>query len=386
MKLGITSSRLKSGWLWGAIAGLLAGAISGAAITTFRTEPQLAQLSAQIAGATSTSAIVTKPEIEIIPIETRPLLTSLPSAFDERRRSPVLQLLEITAGEAPITQEQTIGTAISVTSDGWLVTSYEALAGAKLSNLRIASAGKTVAIDRAIHDRHTDIVYLKIEASGLSVADFVQARDVTVGAAAWTERQPSVLRPASIMSVRARREYVPVSSESSNRRFLISGNKEDGAPGQPVWDGRGKLIGLYESYSESTGAWLVQPVGSIARDLANLLSSGSITHAGLSIFALDLEDVILSSRPEGLPTSGAWLRPGEGGFSIAKTSPAFGKLEPSDVIERIERDILEGKADLGEILLEYRPDASVVITILRGSERMEVDITLEEMETSVVLK
>ncbi len=385
MKKGKSISFLKSGWLWGAIAGLLAGAVSGAAITTFRTEPELANLSARIAGVASTSTIPEKPEIEIIPIETRPLLTSLPSAFDERRRSPVLQIVETTIADVPVTEEQVIGSAISVTSDGWLITSYEAVEGLVFSGIRIANEGRLVPIEQAIRDQDTDIVYMKIDASGLPVADFVQARDVTVGAAAWTERQASVLRPASIMSVRARKVYAPVSSEYANRRYFISGNKEDGVAGQPVWDGRGKLIGLYESYNEHIGAWLVQPVGSVSRDLASLLDSGSIAHAGLSIYALDLEGVVLANRPDTLPSSGAWLRPGATGVSIAKTSPAFGKLEPGDVIERIERDILEGEADLGEILLEYRPGASVVLTVLRGEEQLEVELALEEIETSISL-
>lgn len=377
---------LGGAWLWGAIAGLITGAIAGYAITILRTDPQIATLSARIAAGATSTASPSMPEVEVIPIESRPLLTSLPSAFDERRRSPVMQLIELTGATTPITDEQVIGTAVSVTSDGWLITSYDALETSRLANVALVRAGEVIEIERVIHDTHTDIVYLKTEASGLPVADFVQARDVTVGAAVWTERLPSVLRPASVMSIRARSVNGAVSSEKANRRFLVSGGVADGFPGLPVWDGRGKLIGLYERYDENKGGWLVQPVSSVARDLANLLAADEITHAGLSIYAQDLEGVVIPNRPDYLPSNGAWLRPGVEGFAIARTSPAFGELQVNDVIERIERDILEGEADLGEILLEYRPGATVTFTVMRADEELEVDLPLEEIRTSVVLK
>jgi len=383
MKWGKQTAFIQSGWFLGAIAGLLTGAISGAAITMFRTEPQLANLSARLAGVATTSTAPKTPEVNIIPIESRPLVTSLPTVFNESRRSPVLSLVDAATTDTTITDKQVIGTAIAITSDGWLITSYESLKGKSLSNVRVIRGGEVVVLEQAIRDQDTNLVYLKITASGLPVADFVQPRDVTVGTAVWTERKPSILRPASIMSVRARSVYETISSETANRRFLISGGEEDGVAGQPVWDGRARLIGLYEKYDAQLGAWLVEPVGSVARDLANLLKTDTISHAGLSISALDLEGIVLASRPDNLPSSGAWLRPG--GRAIAKESPAFGKLEPGDVIERVERDILEGRGDLGEILLDYRPGATVTLTVLRGTEQQKVELTLAEIKTSVSL-
>ena len=369
------------------IAGLFAGVISSVALMSFRIEPELARLSARVSNIRATStAVATSPRVEIIPIETRPLLSALPSAFDERRRSPVLRLIEVSqTTKDTVVEKQNIGVAISVTSDGWLMTSHEAVVNANLAKWRIAYQGSILPIKRAIYDKGTNVVYMKIEASGLPVVDMLPARDITPGAAVWTEREASVLRPASIMSVRARKKYSPVSSEEANRRYWISGSKEDGIAGEPVWDGRAKLIGMYEGYNEQTGAWLVQPVSSVARDLAKLLSAGKITHAGLSIFALDLEGVVLANRPEALPDAGAWLRPGKNVFTIAKNSPPLSKLKTGDVIERIERDILDGEADLGEILLEYRPGANVTLTVLRGKEEKKIELTLNEIQTSIDL-
>lgn len=386
MRKETSASFWSAAWLWGAIAGLLAGAIGGYGVMKWQTEPRLAELSSRIAGATSTTPLPPEPEVEIIPIESRPLLTSLPAAFDERRRSPLVELVVGGSSGAPLAEDAYIGTAIALTSDGWLVTPYAAIEDANASVLSVARAGKLMPIARMIRDRQTDMVYLKVEDDGFPVADFVPAREVTPGAAVWIESLPSVLRPASVMSIRARSRNASVSSESANRRFLISGNETDGAPGRPVWDGRGKLVGLYERFDSKRGGWLAHPVSSVSRDLANLISNDKISHAGLSIFALDLEGVIVQDRPDNFPAFGAWLRPGEEGYSIARNSPAFGVLQPGDVIERIERDILEGEADLGEILLDYRPGATVTLTYVRADDRLETVLTLQDIQTSVVLK
>jgi S1-C subfamily serine protease len=377
---------LQSAWLWGALAGLMTGALAAWAMTTWRTEPELARLSSLIAlGVTSTAAIP-EPEIEIIPIESRPLISSLPAAFDERRRSPALELVTQTGPNAPLTSDQAVGIGVAATSDGWLITSSAVLEDAPLSTLAVSLEGTVRTITRAVQDKATGILYLKIDANDLPVADFLQARDVVEGAAAWSETRPGILRPETIISTRTKRDEGPVSSEVANRRFLLTGTESSGKPGHPVWDGRGKLIGLYEAYRPAQGAWLVSPVSSVGRDLGALLSTGEITHAGLLVFALDLNGVSIQNRPEHLPANGAWLRAGTEGFSISRNSPLFAILEPGDVIEQIERDILGGGADLGELLLEYRPGVSVIIRARRGEETLNPEVILEEIRTSVVLR
>jgi S1-C subfamily serine protease len=61
-------------------------------------------------------------------------------------------------------------------------------------------------------------------------------------------------------------------------------------------------------------------------------------------------------------------------------------LADGDVIERIERDILDGTADLGERLFEYRPGASVSVSGRRRKDAFQAEVTLGAEVVSENLK
>ncbi len=61
-------------------------------------------------------------------------------------------------------------------------------------------------------------------------------------------------------------------------------------------------------------------------------------------------------------------------------------LQDGDVIERVEHDILDGSADLGEALLEYRPATTVTFSGTRQGKPMQWTLTLGSVVTSEEVK
>ncbi len=371
------------------VGGVLGGLVSGWLVFAQAVRPELDRLERTIESwpATGTRPIVTpEPEtltIEVIPFESRPLAPAYPAAFAERRASGVLTLVRrvrTTPGE-PVAPEREFGSAVAVTSDGWLVTTDAAFEDVRLADLGVIVSGRVLPIERGIRDASTGVVYLKAAASGLPTAGFVRSADVVAGAPVWVESRPRQLAPEIVLAVRARPSADPISSEVAARRFLVSGATE-GHPGSAVWDGAGRLVGLLES--EDGGAWRVIPAGPVASGLSQLLATGEIRRPVLGVRALDLAALSFDAATATLPTLGAWLRADRklGLPAVAPRGPSAGLLQEDDVIERLERDILDGTADLGERLFDFRPGASVNISGRRNGTAFQTQVTLGSDVTS----
>ncbi len=376
------------------VCGVLGGILSGWALFSQSVQPELARLQDSVdalsASGTRPTAVPTQPSIEVIPVESRPLSPAYPSAFSDRRNSTVITLVRRIArpvADEPVSPDREFGAAVAVTSDGWLATSETAIAGLRLSEIGAVVNGKVLAVERGVRDASTGIAYLKVTASGLPTPAFVRASDVVSGAAVWVESSPRELAPEIMITSRARPSVDPVPSNKLSRRFLVSGAKEGRVAGASVWDGAGRLVGLLES--SEAGGWRVIPAGPIGSTLSQMFSGdGLIRRSTLGVRALDLSAITLDAATSSLPSLGVWLRADRRLKlpAVAPTGPSARALSDGDVIERVERDILDGTADLGERLLDYRPGASVSISGRRKNAAFQAEVTLGSEVVSEQIK
>jgi len=123
--------------------------------------------------------------------------------------------------------------------------------------------------------------------------------------------------------------------------------------------------------------------------LTSLLQSGEIRHAFLGVRTLDLGIMRLSGSRDSLPAEGALIRDDavSGKPGVVKDSPAAkAKLKVNDVILKVERDILDGTGDLGEVLSEYQPGSTITLRVLRDQTDTDVQVKLGTAITSEPLK
>lgn len=388
----------RSLWLFVGLAGVcgvLGGLVSGWLVFAQVVRPELNRLEATIqsVSVSGTYPIIRPTEpvptpIEVIPLESRPITPAYPVAFTERRSSGVLTLVrrvKTVSGE-PVSPERELGSAVAITSDGWLASTDAALEDVRLADLGVIVNGHVTAVERGIRDTSTGVIYLKITASGLPTTAFVRPSDVVAGAAVWVESVPRQLAPEIILTVRAKPSDEPTSSEEATRRFLVSGSSDGLKAGAAAWDSAGRLVGLLEA--DDIGGWRVIPAGPIGSGLSQILSNGEIRRATLGVRSLDLAAVTFDAATTTLPALGAWLRPDRklGLPAVTTRGPSASVLQEGDVIERIERDILDGSADLGERLLDYRPGASVNISGRRKGIAFQAQVTLGSETMSEILR
>ncbi len=371
----------------GALAGLAAGFWSSSWYAGLEGQRFYEKATSTVtlpAGSTTTLAL--------IPVASRAVKTPLLPAFAVLRLSPVGIIYKksknIALEERVLKDDRIMGQAVALSSDGWFVTSLSALDGLRLADIFIWKDGITYQMEKGIADRLSGTAFLKIAGSGFAPTALAQASGLSAGAEIWIETRPRELAPSLIVWPSARLEASgAVSSETASRRMLLEGTSLSGDMGGAVWDPNGSLVGLLDSRPGERRRMI--PASAFSGSFASLLSTGEIRHAYLGVYAMDLGAARLERVLSGMSPIGAQLIDDKkiGRAALQKDSPAAkAKLKVGDVILRVERDILDGSADLGEILADYRPGASVILRVLRDSSDMDVPVVLGSILTGEVLK
>jgi S1-C subfamily serine protease len=363
------------------VAGGASGTIAAFVVTPTRTVVRDISQSTSTAATSTSTEVVEPPLVRLEPEIPKP---QIPPTFVSRRASPVFSLYRKPRGTAPeertLSEERELGQAVALTSDGWLVTTASVISSLRLGDIVVWVDGKSVPIERAVSDTINGTAYLKIQANDLTSPAFGQVSDLFVGSETWIERRAFALEPGLIISLRDNLPSVnSVSSEVAARRIRVSGLTRDKDRGAPVWNAKGALIGIVES---ATGEPLtIIPVSTISDSFTPLLQQGTITHALLGVTSIDLSSWKIDGDRGTLPSRGAMIKE-----VVKKSLAAAAGLKIGDVILRVDRDIIDGSVDLGELLSEYRPQNAVNFRVLRNGVEVDVSVTLGSHVTGVPLK
>lgn len=374
----------------GLCAGTIAGGVAGWYSAHVSVEPQILGLERifrdQINLLRPAPATTT---VEIVPVTPPSPKPVYPEFFLTRNTSPVLTLVRrsgVAKNESGVvTSDRVVGSVVSLTSDGWVTTQGNLFSSLRLADVSLAWRGRTYPLTQGYRDLTTGAVFLKADITGLPVTSLVRASDVLPGTVVWVEALTGQIRPSMITTVSVRATSTAVlPSELATRQFLLDSPVPEGNGGA-VWSTRGELIGIV-SRDRATDLARVLPANNLIQAFQSLLNDRQIRHATLGVRTVDLSQTVFEdSRAPALV--GAWVTTLQPAVpAILPQSPASKWLQEGDVILRIERDLLDGRADLGERLLDYRPGSAVTIYGTRKGMPFQAVITLGTAITGEVLK
>ena len=270
------------------------------------------------------------------------------------------------------------GTGIILTEDGYIVTNTHILDGTD-------SVTVTLWDDRELEaklvgaDNVSDLAVLKVEAEGLTPAEFCGTA-VSVGDAVAALGNPlgeelrGTLTDGIISAINRDVSY------NSHSMTLLQTNAaiNEGNSGGPLLNMYGQVVGITNmkmmgtsAYSAIEGIGFAIPTSTIQEVVNQLLRNGRVTGRaaiGITIGPIPEDAAAAYSLPDGLYV-----------VSVAEGSDAAAKgLAEGDVITAIDGQGVTTTAQVGEIIAGLEVGDTITMTVYRNGETFDVEVALVE--------
>ena len=270
------------------------------------------------------------------------------------------------------------GTGIILTEDGYIVTNTHILDGTD-------SVTVTLWDDRELEaklvgaDNVSDLAVLKVEAEGLTPAEFCGTA-VSVGDAVAALGNPlgeelrGTLTDGIISAINRDVSY------NSHSMTLLQTNAaiNEGNSGGPLLNMYGQVVGITNmkmmgtsAYSAIEGIGFAIPTSTIQEVVNQLLRNGRVTGRaaiGVTIGPIPEDAAAAYSLPDGLYV-----------VSVAEGSDAAAKgLAEGDVITAIDGQGGTTTAQVGEIIAGLEVGDTITMTVYRNGETFDVEVALVE--------
>jgi len=291
-------------------------------------------------------------------------------------------------GEVP---EQGQGSGFVLDRQGRILTNYHVVAGAQqlevtLSN-RSKYAARVVGVDRA-----HDLAVIQITAPNLTPATLGDSKDLMVGQKVFAIGNPFGLNGtmtrgiiSSIRSVRGPESFIDEAIQTD--AAINPGNS-----GGPLLNSRGEVIGINtmiaSSVGQSSGVGFAVPINTAKAVLNDLVTLGRVRRPAMGIRSLPIgpelakrmglaadSGVLIVQIVPGGAAERAGLRAGNQRAYIGNTPIMLG----GDLIVAIDGDAVADTADIAHIMNRHRAGDTVRVTIFRGKQKMDVNLTLGEL-------
>ncbi|MEJ2556891.1 MAG: trypsin-like peptidase domain-containing protein [Anaerolineae bacterium] len=287
-----------------------------------------------------------------------------------------------------------VGSGIIYDNQGHILTNAHVVDGAQ-SLLVSLPDGRSFKAKLIGSDTRTDLAVIQISGSNLPVAQLgdssqLQVGDwvVAIGNALALPGGPTVT--AGVVSALGRTIQEPSTSQGSGAGpFLFDLIQTDAAinpgnSGGPLVNLNGQVVGINTLAAGTAGASGVQAEGigfaisiSTAKPIADqLVATGKVIHPYLGIGYVPLNPAIAAQLGTSA-TQGAVI------MQVVPGSPAADAgLQTQDVITEIDGTALTGESTLAQIVQSHKPGDTLNLTVVRGSQTLQVKLTLGTMPSS----
>lgn len=285
-----------------------------------------------------------------------------------------------------------LGSGVVISKDGYILTNYHVVEGA--SKLMATVGGEEREATVVGTDESSDLAVIKVEANDLVPVEIGSSDGLKPGQWVMTLGSPFGLEQSvatGIVSATSRTVVVQNSSIYSygqqvqpsiySNMIQTDAAINPGNSGGALVDENGKLIGInsvIESYSGSySGVGFAIPVDYAMNIATQIIDGKTPTHAQLGVSATTIDKDIADRYDLG-SNSGAYIN------KVYDDSGAQAAgLEQGDIIIKIGGVTVDSSTDLIGQIRAHNPGETVTVTIVRGTETMDVEVTLGSDENTV---
>lgn len=290
------------------------------------------------------------------------------------------------------TQQMTAtGTGIIMSEDGYIITNAHVI----YDDESQYKAGKAVAVSVVMgdeneteydaqivgYDRQTDLAVLKIDATGLTPAEFGSSDDLQVGEMVVAIGNPlgfELFGTTTCGIVSALNRNVTI-DEKDMTLIQTDAAINSGNSGGPLLNGYGQVVGINSAKMSSTygtasveGLGFAIPISDAKEIIEDLINSGYVT--GRPQFGITGADVTEADAQRFNLPQGVYV------YSVAEDSAAEkAGLRQGDVITAIENREITTMEELNAVKNEYAAGDTITLRVYRSGETFETRLTLQEV-------
>ena len=285
------------------------------------------------------------------------------------------------------TDSAAAGTGIIVTKDGYVLTNKHVIDGAHKVSVILDDGTIYEDVEVVATDPLNDVAFLKIkDVSGLTPATLGDSKTINVGQQviaignALGEYQNTVT--AGIISGTGR-SVTATDSTGSHAETLSDMIQTDAAinsgnSGGPLVNAAGEVIGINTATSSTAeNMGFAIPISSVKGMLGQLVESGKAKRAYIGIHTVDV--TAEAAKEYELPvSSGAYVYSPSTYSAIIKGSPAEkAGIKDKDIITAVNGVKVGAAGSLADLIGEFKPGDTVQLTVIRESNEMTINVTLE---------
>ena len=306
----------------------------------------------------------------------------LGDAFSEvaEKVSPAVVQIDVTVGNVNESQlrwlksdgvQRGMGSGVVFSADGAILTNNHVIDDARSINVRLRDGrvfpGRLVGRDPA-----TDLAVLRIDAKGLSAANFGDSETARVGEWVLAIGSPFGLGHTVTTGVLSAKGRGGVGINAVEDYLQTDASINPGNSGGPLVNLDGQVLGINTMIvSRGQGIGLAVPSRIARRVTEQILKTGKVDRAWIGVGIQDLTPQLAAEIPAA-PATGALVN------AVTASGPAAkANLEPGDIIATLDGKIVRDAQDV--IREVFTRDAGDVLPleVIRGGKRYQAKVTLE---------
>ena len=269
--------------------------------------------------------------------------------------------------------ETNLGSGVIIGSEGYILTNQHVIDGADEILIALADGRGSQAV-LVGQDRDTDIAVLQIPMSGLSGIRIAEARSLRVGDVVLAIGNPLNVGQTVTLGIVSATGRNRIGLNTFENFIQTDAAINPGNSGGALINARGELIGINTAiFSQSGGA---QGIGfaipiSLALDIMRqIIDNGEVTRGWLGVEGTEINE--RAARATGVPgIRGALI------VGVFINSPADqAGIRAGDVVVAVDARPVLGIRDLLDQITLHKPGDTVEITIYRGTQKMDLEMTV----------
>ena len=276
------------------------------------------------------------------------------------------------------TQTASSGSGFIITEDGYVVTNYHVVRGASSVQVTLYN-GDTYDATVIGGDSDYDVAVLKINASGLQPVTLGESADVNVG-----DTVLAIGNPLGELTFSMNQGIVSSCDRAINvdgtpfNMIQVDCSINPGNSGGPLVNLYGEVVGIvsakYSSYSSTTveGLGFAIPISDVRSIITDIMENGAVTDKAYMAITAGTMNEQMAAQFNIDVTEGVFVYSVVEGGAGEKASLRLG-----DVITKMGDKTLTSRQDLSAAMKGYRAGDTVTLTVYRGGQYIEVELTFD---------